>query len=379
MRRLGGGAANSGVRRAPRRLAAAAAATAVAAAAVLLLAARPALAAGAPEAFLSSVFGSSMVFQAGAPIALWGSSVPMGTFVEVAMEPGGLRASGVGDDRGRWRAVLPAVALPGFGFTITVSTATGEKAVLSDVAVGTVLLCSGQSNLSGATTPLSYCFNASASEAEADLLFAAQVRLFAVGEQATQGLLPPQYELGFPPHIPWSHANASTVAAFSGACWMAAKELARALGPAHPLGFVESAWSGTCIQGWLPADALAACGPVPPAQGWQTNSTLFNQMIAPFAPQTPPSGAGVADAAAGGAAAGSFSGWAFAGVVWYQGESNAIYYTPGYCAYRLILRVPARARPALTTLFVRAQTRARSRSSSRRGARPSRTRSRGLV
>ena len=317
------------------------AAAAAAAAALLLSLARPssAAAAAAGDAFLSSVFGSAMVFQVGAPIVLWGS-LPMGTFVTVDMEPSGLRASGVGDENGRWRAALPPRAAPGFGFTITASTATGEKAVLEDVAVGTVLLCSGQSNLSGATTPTDYCFNGTASAAEADG-FAAHVRLFAVGEQATQGLLPPQYQLGFAPHIPWTRASAASAGAFSGVCWMAAKELARTLGPAHPLGFVESAWSGTCIQAWLPADALAACGPVPPAQGWQTNSTLFNQMLAPFAPQVlPPAAAAEAEArpagaAFGAAAADSFSGMTFAGVIWYQGESNAIYYNDGYYACAL--------------------------------------------
>ena len=165
--------------------------------------------------------------------------------------------------------------------------------------VGTVFICSGQSNLSGATTPLSYLFNATPSINEADSF--PQVRLFAVGEQATQGLLPVQQQLGYPPHLPWSVASSTTVPGFSGACWMTAKVLARELGPAHPLGFIETAWSGTCIQAWLPgaqgwlglgstlvqlcpchcclaAPALQSCGPPPPAQGWQTNSTLFNQV-----------------------------------------------------------------------------------------------------
>jgi sialate O-acetylesterase len=264
---------------------------------------QPLYPAAAQDSFLSSVFGSSMVFQAAAPIALWGAA-PTGTFVEVLMQPGNVRASGVGDANGRWRAELPAIALPSVGpFTITASTATGALAVLEDVAVGTAIVCSGQSNLSGATTPLSYVFNGSASAAEADL-FGPHVRIFAVGEQATQGLLPPQFQLGYAPRQPWARANASNAAAFSGVCWMAAKEIARALGPLHPVGLVESAWSGTCIQAWLPADALASCGPVPPAQGWQTNSTLFYQMIAPFAPQVM------------GSAADSFSGMTFAGVIW---------------------------------------------------------------
>ena len=274
----------------------------------------------ASEGFLSNTFGDHMVFQAGAPIVIWGS-VPMGTFVSVIMSPGNGRASGVGDQNGHWRAALPTVTTGG-PYTITASTATGLNTTLLDVLVGTVLLCSGQSNLSGATTPLSYLFNGTESAAEAASM--PWVRLFTVGERATQGLLPPQVQLGYAPRLNWTVGNASAAAGFSGVCWMAAKVLARTLGPKQPIGIIETAWSGTCIQAWLPADALASCGPVPQAQGWQTNSTLFNQMVAPFANTAGSEG----------------SGMAISGVLWYQGESNAIYYKPGYyaCALAALLK-----------------------------------------
>jgi hypothetical protein len=235
-----------------------------------------------PQGLFSNVFGDSMVFQHSAPIAVWGF-VATGATVTVTMMPGGAKAYGTGDAQGMWRAELPAIATPGGPYTVTASY-SGGQAVLGDVEIGTVLICSGQSNLSGATTPLTYVFNGTASATEADAF--PFVRLFTVGEQATQGLLPPQQQLGYAPRLPWSRANATTAAGFSGVCWIAVKEIARALGPAMPLGVIETAWSGTCIQGWLPADALASCGPVPPAQGWQTNSTLYNQIVAPFAGMT---------------------------------------------------------------------------------------------
>lgn len=248
-----------------------------------------------------------MVFQQGQPINLWGF-VPSGVHVTVTLQPLGTRASAVGDASGRWSATLPAIFAPGGPYTITAS-AGGNTTSLLDVLLGTVLLCGGQSNLSGATTPVSYSFNATNTTLEASSF--PWVRIFTVGEQATQGLLPPQAQLGYAPRQPWAVASSANVAGFSGACWMTAKVLARTLGAAQPLGLIESAWSGTCIQAWLPAGALASCGAVPPAQGWQTNSTLYNQMVAPFA------GLG------GG-------GLAVAGFIYYQGESNAIYYQPGY-------------------------------------------------
>lgn len=209
----------------------------------------------ASQNLLSNVFGSNMVFQADAPITVWGF-VPEGTLVEVSLS-GGPSGSGVGDANGMWRVTLPPRPIGG-PFNMTVSTATAN-ATLVNVMIGTVLLCSGQSNLSGATTPLSYLFNASASIAEADAF--PQVRLFTVGEQATQGLLPPQRQLGFTPVLPWSVASSSTASGFSGACWMTGKVLARALGPAHPIGLIETAWSGTCIQAWLPGEVMMAGAP----------------------------------------------------------------------------------------------------------------------
>jgi hypothetical protein len=243
-----------------------------------------------------------MVFQEGAPIVLWGFVAP-GTLVRVSMT-NGHAGSATGDSSGQWRVSLPAASASSQAFNISVQ-AGGAAATLTNVLVGTVLIVSGQSNLSGATTPLSFCFNASASAAEADSM--PQVRLFSVGERATQGLLPEQAQLGYDPVLPWSVASSAAALQFSCLGWMTAKAMAQQLGPEQPLGFIESAWSGTCIQGWLPAAALAACGPVPQAQGWQTNSTLYNQMLAPFA-----------------------QGMSVAGFVWMQGESNAIFFQEGY-------------------------------------------------
>ena len=84
--------------------------------------------------------------------------------------------------------------------------------------------------------------------------------------------------------------------------------------PPPPLLPPQAAWSGTCIQGWLPGAALASCGAnPPPSQGGRGNSTLYNQLVAPFT-------------------AGGAGGFTVAGFLWGQGESNAIYFREGYYA-----------------------------------------------
>ena len=259
----------------------------------------------AQRALFANVFGSHMVFQKDAPIVLWGFVTP-GATVRVTFS--NATGSGAGDASGFWRVALPPLQASG-PYTVFAEVAgqsPSTNATLEDVYVGSVFICSGQSNTSGATTPLAFLFNATPSAAEADGF--PWLRLFTVGEQAVSGWHPPLQQLGFTPYIPWSVASSTVASRFSGMCWMAAKVLARELGPSHAIGVIESAWSGTCIQGWLPEAALASCGAnPPPSQGWQSNSTLFNQMVAPFA-----------------------QGWSVAGFFWGQGESNAIYFRPGY-------------------------------------------------
>jgi len=259
----------------------------------------PPLRARAPLALLSNVFGEHMVFQESAPIVLWGFA-PAGASVDVSF--GAARGSAVATAAGTWRATLPPAPAGGPYALSAVSAAAAVHLV--DVFVGTVLVCSGQSNLSGDTTPVSYVFNGTATAAEAALF--PNIRLFRVGEQGVPGESAPLAQLGFPPRLPWSVASPAAVAGFSATCFMTAKALARAQGGAvaagGALGLIETAWSGTCIQAWLPPAALAQCGPAPRAQPpMDANSTLFDQLVAPF------------------------DGFTAAGIVWYQGESNAIF------------------------------------------------------
>jgi sialate O-acetylesterase len=255
-------------------------------------------AAPAPLPLLSNVFGSHMVLQRGVPTSLWGWTTP-GAAVVVALDGATTTSAPAGPD-GRWVVTLPPTAA-GTGHVVNItSLASGGAGVsLVDVAFGEVVWCSGQSNLSGGNTPVSYAYNATAEIAAASLF--PWVRVFAVGT-ASNGAAAPLPQLGFPPHIPWSVAAPSSVAPFSATCWFTGKALAEALGPAVPIGLVESAWGGTSIQVWVPPGVVDACGNASSYPGgWPTAlSSLWNAMTEPFA------------------------GMQVAHIVWYQGESNAL-------------------------------------------------------
>jgi len=157
--------------------------------------------------------------------------------------------------------------------------------------------------MSGGNTPLSYAYNAS-EEVAASANYP-WVRLFTVG--TPPGSDAPLSNLARPPAIPWSRAAPGPASRFSATCWFTGKRLADALGPAVPLGLVESAWGGTSLQVWVPPSSNATCG-APPSYpgGWPTAlAACWNSQTTPFAFNATVS-------------------MKVTGIVWYQGESNAL-------------------------------------------------------
>jgi sialate O-acetylesterase len=123
-----------------------------------------------------------------------------------------------------------------------------------------------------------------------------------------------------PVEQPWTPVNSTTIGStsvafgvFSAACWLTGRDLFNGLGRATPLGLVASSVSGTPIQAWAPAAALAACAQ-PPNDPYKTQaSALWNGMVAPWS-------------------VGPFS---FLGAIWWQGEANAAVNQTAYYACQL--------------------------------------------
>jgi sialate O-acetylesterase len=234
-----------------------------------------------------------MVLQRGAPVRLWGYTTPGASVVVAATDAAANVTSPPADANGRWEVgLLPRPA--GSGINITCFGPNSTTTTITNVAFGDVYWCSGQSNLSGGNTPVNYAFNGS-QEASASAAFP-WLRVMAA--QMVGGSAVPLPELAAAPRIPWSVAGPASVGHFSATCYFAGKALAEALGPAVPIGLIESAWGGTSIQPWLPPAAVPVCGD-PPAYpgGWpQKTSCLWNSQTLPFA------------------------GMRMSGIIWYQGE-----------------------------------------------------------
>src|SRR5262245_31172300 len=91
---------------------------------------------------LDELFGDHAVLQRERPIEVWGHA-PAHELVTVSLASSSVRAQA--DTAGAWHATLPAMPAGG-PFVLTVRSASAAASA-SDVLVGDVFLCSGQSNM----------------------------------------------------------------------------------------------------------------------------------------------------------------------------------------------------------------------------------------
>ena len=91
--------------------------------------------------WMPSVFSDHMVLQRDMPVPIWGTALA-GKEVKAALA--GKSASATADADGKWRIDFPALAAGG---PHTLEVSSGATRSYSDVMVGEVWLCSGQSNM----------------------------------------------------------------------------------------------------------------------------------------------------------------------------------------------------------------------------------------
>ena len=196
------------------------------------------------KTLLSPLFGDHAVLQRDRPVALWGCAEP-GTPVTVTLRGRGLPATATatamtGKD-GRWLARLSP--LPTGGPYVLDVVAGQLRRQSSDVLVGDVWLCSGQSNME---FPVSGAKDAAAEKAAANWPLIRQVaaaRLIA-GE--------PQQVLG---ETKWVTCTPETVGNFTAVGYFFARKIHQDL--QVPVGIVNSSYGGTRAECWVSAEGLS--------------------------------------------------------------------------------------------------------------------------
>jgi len=217
---------------------------------LLALAAHPAFA-----GLLYETFQDHAVLQRNAPIPVWGTATAGATVtVTLAKDAGesttssatASRASAHAGPDGHWQATLPA--LPAGGpYTLTAVSSAGTRQSASDILIGDVYLCSGQSNMEYPTRL--------ASDYDQDVNNAnnTQIRLFHIERFRS---VVPRTTFGAGAH--WDVTSPQSVREFSAVCYFFGRDLQPTVGV--PIGLIESAWGGSVIEAWISAPRMRRLG-----------------------------------------------------------------------------------------------------------------------
>lgn len=229
-----------------------------------MLAALPILLLGVP--LLSPVFTDHMVLQRGKENPVWGWSTP-GSQVTVSVA--GQSASGIADSTGKWVVRLPAMAAGG---PYTMSVDGSSHASLSDILVGDVWVCAGQSNMEMGLL-LTETGTADAAVANDPNLRLCNIpRKFSYSPLAMD---PPSWQ----PCTTTSVSKAGTWGGFSAVGYYFGRALRQAT--KIPIGLVQIAWGSTTAEAWTGHDALASQG------DFASDLSYLDSQVAINAPQYP--------------------------------------------------------------------------------------------
>lgn len=261
---------------------------------VLLLLTAVCLRPAPADIVLPKIFCDHMVLQRNAEVPVWGQAEPG---QKVTVDFRGKKHRVVATAAGTWEVVLMTGDAGGpFHIEIT-AEGSAAKVLVTDVLVGDVWLCAGQSNMHW---PVSSAMNAKA-EIENSKDFPT-LRLFTVEHTVAAK---PMAE--FEKTIPWQVCSPDSVPGFSAVGYFFGRELTRQLN-SLPVGLINSSVGATPCEAWTSQKSLESKPSLAPLlEYWkgtgQPNtigrpSVLFNGMIAPLKK------------------------FPIRGVIWYQGEAN---------------------------------------------------------
>ncbi|MBI3839686.1 MAG: sialate O-acetylesterase [Planctomycetia bacterium] len=235
-----------------------------------------------------ALFSDNSVLQQKVKVPVWGTTDQT---EKVTVNIAGQDVSTMPID-GKWRVELAPLAAG--GPHVLVISQGGARLELKNVLVGEVWICGGQSNMQWALKQ-----SAGGSEAIA-MAGNEKIRLFTVPRRGTDK--PEANVVGN-----WTVAAPDTVGDFSGVGYFFGRDLQKHL--VVPVGLIASNLGGTAAEQWMSKESIESNPDLKDMSKPQGASTLYNAMIAPLAP------------------------YAIAGVIWYQGESNA----PRAYQYRKLL------------------------------------------
>ena len=241
---------------------------------------------------LASIFTDHMVLQQQANVALWGWT-KSGATVKIITSWNKQSYVLKADNLGRWKV---KVGTPKAGGPYNITFNDGEVLTLSDILIGEVWFCGGQSNME---MPMKGYKNQPIAGSNEVILKSTNrnIRLYTVPRSS----ITERQENSKPSE--WKVAGPETVSNFSATGYYFGSLLAEMLNV--PIGLINDSYGGSTVEAWMSPDDLKAFPEIKvPAiidtikEVSRTPTTLYNGMIYPVI------------------------GYGIRGTIWYQGESN---------------------------------------------------------
>lgn len=247
---------------------------------------------------MPDIFSDNMVLQQQAEARLWGWGVPGGTVRITTSWNGDACTATCGSD-GKWTADVATPAATYNPQTVTIADDDGQV-VLTNVLIGEVWFCSGQSNMEMPLAGFDNCPVEGAAETIATSAGWTGIRMATVEKN---GQLEPADRCSGK----WKTCNPENSPRFSATAFFFATMVNRVLGV--PVGIINCSWGGSMVEGWLPRDTVAKYPDIDlerdirkeePHDWWHylSPTLMYNGMLHPLA------------------------GYTIKGFLWYQGESN---------------------------------------------------------
>lgn len=243
------------------------------------------------DVILPTLVANHMVLQQQESVRVWGWAEP-GEVVTVTPGWDNQPVSTTTTDHAVWKLTMPTPAAGG-PYSITISGR--NTIVLTDVLVGEVWVCAGQSNME-------WSANRGVKDALAELPTAKNdlIRFFKMPKLTADA---PQTDT----KGSWVLCDSASLRTFSAVGYFFGKKIQQTLNV--PIGLIDVAWGGSYIDSWLPVtvtqlypDTRTSAARMTKAAHWPSKpGSIYNAMIAPVIHYT------------------------IAGAIWYQGESNRHY------------------------------------------------------
>lgn len=236
---------------------------------------------------LPAIFSNHMVLQRNSELTFWGWGIP-GETISIAPEwmKGEIIKTQV-NNTGKWSARVPSGEAGG---PYEIRFSGSSEVTLTDVMLGEVWLCSGQSNMEWSAN-----HGIKNGDEETANAHCPNLRIFHVARIAA----PFPQENCF---SQWTQCTPETMRSTSALAYFFGRNIQEELDV--PVGIIVAAWGGTTAETWTPRECVMS-DPVLCDYPYESNpwfpaetGTLYNSMIYPVMP------------------------YGIAGCIWYQGEAN---------------------------------------------------------